>query len=329
MALLPPFISRLTFSSLDAIRTSHAWPWADVLEAHVRQARLIERASGSVFTGPACSALQAALKACGWHPLADDTWGKLHPLLTATPAVLDHRLGEIAATESRFTVLASELRGRLQQAVSELGDDLEARKLSLQALERDVWPTKVIHDDLPSFIVPVGVNWVQAVFGEEVSRQPPFGTWSVETGPHVQVLDARPGAWLQPGARLLWVQRPTGRGRQTRLVGCSVLEEVHCGTAKEVLHAFGHLPGVTRSAVQALAGEADARLTALVCGRPEVFTQEVTREQALAVGLKVGGGRTLSRLPLRISGPQFAALYTQGIQREEAENNLTGERGQR
>ncbi|GMA15194.1 hypothetical protein E5F05_01840 (plasmid) [Deinococcus metallilatus] len=315
-----------SFNGLAGVRAGASpLPCPSALDVFVGQALLSEDAVGSVLTGNADPALQAALLDGGWTRLADDRWGKLHPLLSETPERLSERLGEIAAVLPEFTALAGALQSRLLRGAAGMkttgsGEDL---KWHFQSLERELWPTKVIHDDLPSFIVPVGVNWVQSVFGMEVARRPPpFGKWSPWSERHVQFLAARPDTRLQPGARLLWMQRATGRGKQTRLVGCSVLQEVQQGTVAALLRTLGHLPGMTRSEVQALAGDRDVRLTALVCIRPEVFTREVSRQETLRVGLKLGSGRTLSRLPLRISGAQFAELYAQGVRREKGGENI-------
>lgn len=313
-------IARITSSQLDSVTGSPPEPrsaqWQSALRQFTQQS-LLNGASGCVLVGSPCADLREVLSDEGWTMLAQNRWGTLHPGLSGTPTTLSDRLGKVAQMAPEFTGLAAELQRRLTEIAipSRTGTGSAASDVQdrLSLLGWELWPTKIIDDRLPNFIVPVGLKWVQGVFGREVLRGSPLSGANLFTGVHVHFMEARPGSSLRPGARLLWMQRPTGRGRQNRFVGSSVLHKILQGPANDLLKSLGQLPGMPRSEVQRLAGEADSWLTALVCVRPEVFTEEINRTHALAVGLKLGEGRTLSRLPVRIGSPQFSALYRKGV----------------
>lgn len=298
----------LAYGTFEAVLTgSDPAAWSTQLDAFTRRA-FMKGEAGSLLLGAVPLPLQAALLHGEWRPVGQDRWVRLHPLVTGTPAEVDERLCGVAQVHPEFTSLVQELQAGLRPGAS---------PAALLMADRHLWPTKVVHDELFAFVVPVGVDWVRNVFGNEVTRRPPPpGSDSLSPGRHVQFMTGRLPPRLQPGARLLWAQRATGRGGRARVVGCSVLEEVQQGTAAELLRTLGDLPGPFRSEVQVLAGDPDARLTALVCTRGEGFTHEVGRAEAGRVGFTLGGGTTLSRRPERISSSQFAALYRCGVGQE-------------
>ncbi len=107
------------------------------------------------------------------------------------------------------------------------------------AIERQLWPAKVIETGVPTFIVSIKPKWAQHFFDAELGSQLLFGLREdLHLGVEgVYYRSAENNNLIVPGRILWYVSKDTGEGSMT-IKACSQLEEVVVGKPKELSAGF-------------------------------------------------------------------------------------------
>jgi GNAT superfamily N-acetyltransferase len=177
------------------------------------------------------------------------------------------------------------------------------------ALERALWPAKILDAQLPTFLIPIRPTWSSELFGVPRGLFPRPALLGISRE-HVYYRSPRPRVETAP-ARLLWYVSGQ-RGRHAgvaAVIGCSRLEEVVVDDPQTLYARFHHL-GVWQSQ-QIRQAARGGRTLALRFFDTEVFPHQVPLRRL----------RELARrfdLPLVLQSPQqlpnelFAAIYEKG-----------------
>jgi predicted nucleic acid-binding protein/GNAT superfamily N-acetyltransferase len=185
------------------------------------------------------------------------------------------------------------------------------------SLERKLWPLKFNNLDIPGYIVPIKPHWASELFDHYAANNSMFGAqaslaWSRENAYYRNI---KPVSEKVP-ARLLWYSSTTkdrGATRVNSIVGCSYLDEVHIGTAKELFRRFRHY-GIYewKNILELAKGNADNPIKALRFRDTEVFKNPVSFKIVNEILQLNGRKRNTFTGPLEITNKIFVEVYKLG-----------------
>jgi GNAT superfamily N-acetyltransferase/predicted nucleic acid-binding protein len=177
------------------------------------------------------------------------------------------------------------------------------------AIERQLWPAKVIGSDVPTFIVSIKPKWAQHFFDAELGSQLLFGLREdLHLGVEgVYYRSSENNNLTVPGRVLWYVSKDTGDGSMT-IKACSQLEEIVVGKPKELFRRFQRL-GVYewRDVYDAAGKNVSNDIVAFRFRMTERFHKPIGMDTLEALGIR---GPFMS--PRKISDSQFASIYTKG-----------------
>jgi len=186
----------------------------------------------------------------------------------------------------------------------------ELREVSaFAAIERQLWPAKVIADILPTFIVAIQPQWAQHFFDAELGSQLLFGLREdLHLGVEgVYYRSVENNNLTIPGRVLWYVSKGKGDGSMT-IKACSQLEEVVVGKPKELFRRFQRLGVFEWRDVYAVADNNITNdIVAFRFRMTERFSNPVSMDALESLGIR---GPFMS--PRKISDSQFASIYTKG-----------------
>ncbi len=185
------------------------------------------------------------------------------------------------------------------------------------SLERKLWPLKFSNLDIPVYIVPIKPHWASELFDYYAANNSMFGAqaslaWSRENAYYRNV---KPVSEKIP-ARILWYSSSTrdkGATRVNSIVGCSYLDEVHIGTAKELFRRFRHY-GVYKwkNILELAKGDAENQIKALKFRDSEVFKTPISFDEVNEILESHGRKRNTFTAPLEITNEIFVKVYELG-----------------
>lgn len=197
-----------------------------------------------------------------------------------------------------------------QTALSALAAAAELRDVpAYTAIERQLWPAKVIESDVPTFIVSIKPKWAQHFFDTELGSQLLFGLREdLHLGVEgVYYRSAENNNLTVPGRILWYVSKDTGDGSMS-IKACSQLEEVVRGKPKELFRRFQRLGVYEWRDVYEAAGKNVAMdIVAFRFRMTERFLRPIEMEMLESLGIR---GPFMS--PRKISDSQFASIYAKG-----------------
>lgn len=249
----------------------------------------------------------SALGALGFHRTGGPGHLKLTPRLLGSPAEVARGLRELPVT-------ARELREEAERMALSVEVAAERPLDLLPQVGRVLWPTRILHEQLGNFIIPIRPVWARKLFDEGVpglfsdqEHERLLLNWE-----NVYYSLARRQALLRPGSHILWyVSREAGYS-VSALRACSTVEEVRVGTARELYQAFRRLGVYRLRDLTAMTGGTERPLLAIRFSRTELFSNSVGFEQIQACRVALGGRRNNLQGPVRISDEEFRTLYRQG-----------------
>ena len=180
---------------------------------------------------------------------------------------------------------------------------------AIAAIERQLWPAKIIESEVPSFIVAIRPEWAQHFFDAELGAQLLFGLREdLHLGVEgVYYRRAKNNNLAAPGRVLWYVSKGEGTGSMT-IKACSQLEEIVVGKPKELFRRFQRLGVYQWQDVYAAADHDVANdIVAFRFRMTERFKNPVGVEVLEALGIR---GPFMS--PRQISDSQFASIYRKG-----------------
>ncbi len=175
------------------------------------------------------------------------------------------------------------------------------------ALERRLWPAKLLDSDLPSFLVPIWPTWSSELFGIPRSLFPRPDLLGISRE-HVYYRSPRSCGEKFP-ARLLWYVTNRHPDGMRAVVACSQLEEIVVDDPVTLHRRFRHL-GVWRQK-QIEQAARDGRARALRFVDTEILPRQVSldRVRELAGWSKP---QPVLQGPRKIPTDLFAAIYKEG-----------------
>jgi GNAT superfamily N-acetyltransferase len=178
------------------------------------------------------------------------------------------------------------------------------------ALERTLWPVKIIDAELPTFLIPIRPVWSSQLFGVPASLLPRPALLGMSPE-HVYYRSPTPKVETAP-ARVLWYAsgKLGSRDRVGAVVACSRLEDITLDEPKTLYTRFRHLGVWEREQIQTAAGRRGVAL-ALRFFDTELLPYPVPlrrlRQLAARHDLKLA-----LRSPQRLPPELFATIYQEG-----------------
>lgn len=178
------------------------------------------------------------------------------------------------------------------------------------ALERTLWPAKIIDAQLPTFLVPIRPAWSSQLFGVPTSLLPKPVLLGMSRE-HVYYRSPTPRVETAP-ARMLWYVsgKPGSPDRVGAVVACSRLEEVILDDPDTLYARFRHLGVWHREQIQKAARRRSLAL-ALRFFDTEVFPYPVPLRRLRQLADRHDLKLTL-RSPQRLPSELFATIYQKG-----------------
>ena len=230
-----------------------------------------------------------------------DAWAKL-----TLQAVGDLEEIRTAATNLK---LDANLESAKRAALDAIGTAAELREpAAFAAIERQLWPAKVIKADVPTFIVSIQPKWAQHFFDTDLGSQMLFLREDLHLGVEgVYYRSAENNNLAVPGRILWYVSKGGGDGSMT-VKACSQLEEMRVGKPKELFRRFQRL-GVYewRDVYAAADSNISNDIVAFRFRMTERFKKPVGMDTLESLGIR---GPFMS--PRKINDSQFAAIYRKG-----------------
>ena len=176
-------------------------------------------------------------------------------------------------------------------------------------IERQLWPTKLLGVDIPTFIVAIRPQWAQHFFDADLGSQLLFGLREdLHLGVEGVYYRSTENNNLTAPGRILWyVSKGDGTGSMC-VKACSQLEEVITGKPKELFRRFQRL-GIYewRDVYAAANNDADNDIAAFRFRMTERFKNPVDMKVLESMGIR---GPFMS--PRKITEAQFASIYCKG-----------------
>jgi hypothetical protein len=234
--------------------------------------------------------------------LCGDVWAKIAVQAVGNPDAIGKAVSDL--------VLDSNLELAKTTALNAIATAAElSDAAAYAAIERQLWPAKVAESDVPTFIVSIKPKWAQHFFDAELGSQLLFGLREdLHLGVEgVYYRSAENNNLAVPGRVLWYVSKDTGDGSMS-IKACSQLEEVVVGKPKELFRRFQRL-GVYewRDVYEAAGKNITTDIAAFRFRMTERFRNAVGMDTLEALGIR---GPFMS--PRKISGSQFASIYTKG-----------------
>lgn len=185
------------------------------------------------------------------------------------------------------------------------------------SLERKLFPLKFTDIDISTYIIPIKPYWASQLFDYRAAESTIFGAraslvWSRE---NIYYRNVRPVSEITP-ARILWYSSTSNDRNSIRtnsIVGCSYLDEVHLGTAKELFRRFQHYGVYEWKNILALSkGNPNHTIKALKFSDTETFPQTITYDEITGI-LQANGRKKNSFVsPVKVTNEIFLEIYKLG-----------------
>lgn len=193
----------------------------------------------------------------------------------------------------------------------ESNQDHDLVKLSI---EKQLAPVKFADIDIPVYVIPIKPYWASQLFDHHIANHSIFGaipelSWNRE---NVYYRNVNPVSEIAPGRILWYVSREPKlkTGRESCIVACSYLEEVHIGPAKTLYRKFKNYGIYEWQNILELAGnEAEKDIKALKFIDTEVFKNAVSLSEVKKMFIQHGKPANTFASPVKISSEIFNSVY--------------------
>lgn len=188
--------------------------------------------------------------------------------------------------------------------------------LNVIALEKFLWPLKIVEMEVPCFIIPIKPFYAKALFDSREVISELFGVeasliWSKE---NIYYRSARQNVEIVP-ARILWyVSENKNYNRQKAIVCSSYLDEIIIGKAKEVFNRYKKF-GVynwDRDISKLTKQNSTKEIKVLQFSDSESFPKPIPLSKIKAVLKSQNESDNNFQSPLRITTATFMLLYSMG-----------------
>jgi predicted nucleic acid-binding protein/GNAT superfamily N-acetyltransferase len=238
--------------------------------------------------------------------------------LRANLAILDTRSQLSLHLTKLGNMLGREYEFCCQVADILSSDDLVKNLHYVAAIERTLYPAKIIDSDIPNFIIPIKPIWAEALFDEKLANQSCLGGLesSMELSLRREVVyyrSVKNSGSLQAPGRILWYVSQDGRSYSHEKVGairaCSRLDEIITGKPKNLYKQFRRLGVYTFTEVLKINNNLEGDVMALKFSDTELLKKPIV----FANIKEILGGKLSVQSPYRISNEVFKELYNLGM----------------
>jgi predicted nucleic acid-binding protein/GNAT superfamily N-acetyltransferase len=192
-------------------------------------------------------------------------------------------------------------------------EEIHRRKIAL-GFEKKLWPLKISDLEIPCQIIPIKF-WASQLFdfisaSELLFAAPPGLSWSKE---NVYYRSARPDVEIFPG-RILWYASQQRRfARQKAIIGCSYLNNVIVGEAKQLYSTFRRF-GVYewREIIKLAKGNARGIIKVLQFSDTEVFEKPIDFNSVNNILIENGFRKQTFVSPVKVDNHVFNEIYKIG-----------------
>ena len=243
---------------------------------------------------------------------SEGIWTKVGPHFIGTAKEL---LSNLVSFRNRFPQSA--------QCLENLSDTLSAAMLDgdtqmLVEAERSLWPAKITHIDMPTFIVSIRPEWAMHLCDPRIALQDLFGSEPdlVFNAENVYYRASSPKVLSAP-ARLLWyISKGTGTFQGTMSIrACSYVDEVVLDKPKPLFSRFQRL-GVYKwnHVLRVAKEETENEIMAFRFSLTETFTNPIQKRELQEIWRRETGNAFNINAPISIPNDLFFRLYKMGIQ---------------
>lgn len=191
------------------------------------------------------------------------------------------------------------------------GAAVEASSLEpaeVSALERTLWPLKIVNGVVPTYIVPIKPAWARALFGDDPQAEL-FARPSVLSVAREHVYYRSLSRTIVGPARLLWWV--SGGGHNGGMRASSWLESAVIGRPRTLYKQFGTQGIYKQQDVENLVGRPGGEALALVFSRTETFRNRIDLATARELFAPMGRNGYLQSTQ-RVDEHVFATFYRTG-----------------
>jgi predicted nucleic acid-binding protein len=228
--------------------------------------------------------------------------------------ILDKCLSDLAM---RFHEKESPMRAIRERAAVAMASK---KNPDIIALERMLWPVKIVETDVPCFIVPIKPGWAKYLFDEHIASQDLFGSSDLIFNAELVYFRSKRPSGLNAPARILWyVSHEKNYPEAGGIRAISILEEVDVGTPKE-LYSRNRRLGVYqwKDIIKAAKNDLQKELMALRFSNT-FMVEKPLQWKTLESTLHKFGIRTTLQSPLRIGENVFAEIVRKTISTKESD----------
>jgi len=215
--------------------------------------------------------------------------------------------------------LEGESDGCVREHMAAIRETLRAAKGSaelLYAVERLLWPVKIVELDVPCYVVPIKPHWAMHLFDSDLAAQDLFGAVAslAFNRENVYYRASGPGTIRSP-ARILWyVSRARSVSNTGAIRAASYLEEVVVDRPKSVFRRFQPLGVFHWQEVFAIASNRlDANVMAMRFSDTETLLHPVGFGALQSILVSHGGRRNQIQAPVRIPAGAYLEIYRRGL----------------
>lgn len=243
-------------------------------------------------------------------------WVKLAVPISSDAAGVASAVERLGRESSTAKVFAERIAYELRAVPSTTRDATRPRG-HLVAVERALWPVKILQTRLPCYVVPIQPRWAKELFDRQLAEGTLFGADPrlVLNSENVYYRAAKPAIVSAP-ARVLWyVSYDRSYAGSMAVRACSYVDEVVVGPAKDLFRRFRRLGVYQWSDVLLRAhGEPQKEIMAFRFSKTELFTHPVGWDDTQALLTTHAGRRSQFQGPVAVSEECFFAMYHLGVQ---------------
>ena len=234
----------------------------------------------------------------------------------------------VRAVSPRADVIASLIEraatGRLPASMADVLTPVAASQFSdfSASMEAVIWPGKVSHGGLRSYVVPIQPGWAARLFDAAMASENLFAADAtlLLRFENAYYRAARPRI-IEPGpARVLWyVSHGVGQRHSKQLRASSLITSVQIGSAKNVFRRYRRYGVFNWSDVLSLAGEASRPVMAFSFSHTTPLARPVPFEVARDILKRRLGKSYTFQSPVELPEAVWMELYEMGFASEGQE----------
>ena len=187
----------------------------------------------------------------------------------------------------------------------------------LMELERFLWPMKIDHQNIPSFLTSILPDWAADLFDSTLGNQTLLGSDPdlILKMDNVYYRSARPKLPTNPSRILWYVTKKKQYQGDMSIRACSYVDEVIVGTPKDLFKKFSKL-GVYnwQNVYDTAEKKADKKILAFRFSRTELFKRPIP----LSTLKEVLNRKSAPQSPVKLGLGQFEKLYRIGTDEDES-----------